>query len=1017
VRRARWLAIVGGVCALLIALARAPGVTRATGQARTGRAAPGPPAAAEVTVSEGTSMSVAASPDGRSLAIDLQGSLWIVPAAGGAARRITDIFDDAHQPEWAPDGKSIAFFAYTDGGYDIWTIAPDGGNRRKLTAGPFDDREPVWSHDGSRVAFSSDRGDPLGSDYNIWIVDVRTGELRQLTRNRADDYMPSWSPDDKEIAFASTRGGVWAVAVGDGTERQLTAAGSRVDAPSWGPGGQIVYYSARDGSSLESDGKRLTGDENAAPFRVSWASPSEFYYVGDGRIRRRTIDGGAARTIAFTATLPIARVNYPRRKRDFGATAPRQVLGVVSPVISPDGTRIAFAALNDIYVMPVGGKPVNITHDGAFDTDPAWSPDGRQLAYSSDKGGNQLQLWIRDMQSGQSHQVTHLTTQPTGAAWAPDGKRIAFLNITNNYGVAEVAVLDVATSRVQKVHGSLPQPGHPAWSADGSRLAMAAIAPFSRRYREGTNQVLTVSTTPGGGDQWYAPAATVSIDSRADCGPVWSPDGTKMAAIYEGVLSVWPVAPSGEPIGPPRRFTTEPANTPTWQGDSRHVLYQSHDKLKIVDVATGEVRQVPVDLHYTMDVPKGRVVVHAGRLIDMTGPTAKTNVDIVVEGNRIKSVETHTAAQHAGARVVDASNLTAMPGLIDWHTHLQAMYGESQGREYLAFGITTVQSLGGAPYEAVEEREAVDANARVGPRVFSTGYLLEYRRVYYRMGIALSSPAQLEMELQRAKALRYDLLKSYVRLPDPQQKRVVEFAHGLGIPVTTHEIYPASAVGVDATEHFASTSRRGYSMKQGPLNRAYEDFYLLIGRSGRVFDATLGEDDYGTSKLFADDPALKDDPRFKLSPAFLQKQVEELNARGLEQRGKPVTLPITLRGNGRMVLDAMHAGATIVGGTDRPLPIKVHGDAVSSVLIGLSPYEALKILTVNTARALALDAGTIEPGKLADIVIVDGNPLEDVAAAHRVKRVVANGRVYELDELLKGVRARSTPTAASSGAR
>src|SRR5213596_2234515 len=125
----------------------------------------------------------------------------------------------------------------------------------------------------------------------------------------------------------------------------------------------------------------------------------------------------------------------------------------------------------------------------------------------------------------------------------------------------------------------------------------------------------------------------------------------------------------------------------------------------------------------------------------------------------------------------------------------------------------------------------------------------------------------LEMELQRAKVLQFDLLKSYVRLPDAQQKRVVEFAHSIGIPVTTHEIYPASFLGVDATEHFASTSRRGYSMKQGPLNRAYNDFSELIGKSGRVFDPTISEDDVATSKLFADDPTLKDDPRFKLYPA------------------------------------------------------------------------------------------------------------------------------------------------------
>src|SRR5436305_10882564 len=163
------------------------------------------PAYVDVTVHEGTSMSVAVSPDGGTLAVDLQGSIWTLPSTGGTARRITDVFNDARQPTWSPDGKWITFFAYRDGGYDIWAIAPDGSNQHKLTWGPFDDREPIWSHDGSRVAFSSDRGSPLGSDYNIWTLDVKSGELKQITTNPADDYMPSWSPDDGEIVFASSR--------------------------------------------------------------------------------------------------------------------------------------------------------------------------------------------------------------------------------------------------------------------------------------------------------------------------------------------------------------------------------------------------------------------------------------------------------------------------------------------------------------------------------------------------------------------------------------------------------------------------------------------------------------------------------------------------------------------------------------------------------------------------------------------------------------------------------------------
>jgi hypothetical protein len=164
--------------------------------------------------------------------------------------------------------------------------------------------------------------------------------------------------------------------------------------------------------------------------------------------------------------------------------------------------------------------------------------------------------------------------------------------------------------------------------------------------------------------------------------------------------------------------------------------------------------------------------------------------------------------------VVDASDLTVMPGLTEFHSHLQKDYGAAQGRAWLAFGITTVRSPGNTPYEAVEDREANEAGVRPGPRVYGTGYLMEWNRVYYKMGIAISNVSQFEMELQRAKVLEHDLIKSYVRLPDLQQKRMVEFAHSIGVPVATHEIFPAAMVGVDNTEHTAATSRRGYSPKQ-----------------------------------------------------------------------------------------------------------------------------------------------------------------------------------------------------------
>ena len=131
--------------------------------------------------------------------------------------------------------------------------------------------------------------------------------------------------------------------------------------------------------------------------------------------------------------------------------------------------------------MPVGGKPVNITHDRALDTDPAWSPDGSALACSSDKGGSNCSSGFATWKSGQDAALTNLTTPPQGATWSPDGKRIAFFNVDGMWRVAQMSVLDVATGDETKVHDTLAQPGTPTWSPDGKRIALAGVAASTRR--------------------------------------------------------------------------------------------------------------------------------------------------------------------------------------------------------------------------------------------------------------------------------------------------------------------------------------------------------------------------------------------------------------------------------------------------------------------------------------------------------------------------------------------------------
>src|ERR1019366_6990259 len=212
----------------------------------------------------------------------------------------------------------------------------------------------------------------------------------------------------------------WIVNLSTGAEHKVSeAVGGHLDAPSWGGDGAIVYHKTtggrgappgeRESSSYQIGRATITGDENVFAFRASWASPTTFYYLSDGKIRKRDVKSAstAPETIEFSATMQVTRAanNYVHRKRDFTSTMPRQVLGVVHPVLSPDGKQIAFAAVGDIYVMPVGGKPVTVPKDAALGTGRAWSPDGSQLAYSADKDSEPLQLWIRDMKSGRGRRV------------------------------------------------------------------------------------------------------------------------------------------------------------------------------------------------------------------------------------------------------------------------------------------------------------------------------------------------------------------------------------------------------------------------------------------------------------------------------------------------------------------------------------------------------------------------------------------------------------------------------------
>jgi Tol biopolymer transport system component/imidazolonepropionase-like amidohydrolase len=943
-----------------------------------------------INLREGTNMAAALSPDGRTLMIDLQGSLWTMPASGGPAKRVTDEYRDARQPAWAPDNRRVAFQGYADGVWHIYVMNADGSGLRAITSGPFDDREPSWSRDGNRIAFSSDRS----GNYDVFDLDVASGTIRQLTTNPANDYAPAYSPVNATIAFVSERAdgrGVWAVDTATATERSISLAAGAVSAPSWNPDGSRVIYNviASNRSNLVIDGREITADEDVFPFRAQWISATEVLYTADGKIKTRGVAGGDAVPIEFTASLSFTRTPYKAAVRDFDSRSAQPVRGITAPVISPDGTEVAFIALGDLWLMPIGGAARRLTNDRFVESGPTWSPDGRSIAFSSDRDGT-TDLWVRDVASGADKKVA---SEATKASWAPRGNEIAYIN-----GDGALAI----TGRTAPVHGRTFETGRPTWAPEGW-IAVTTLQPYSTRFREGTNQLLLVSTT-GGAPRRLNPVEHHSIGTRTNDGPVWSLDGSKMAFVMDGIMHVMPTTSTGDVTGAPRRLSNDLANSPSWAADSKRLLYQTSRSLKLVDVTDNRVTEVPINLTWQPNVAQGRVVVHAGRMFDGMAASLRSNVDIVIRDNRIEEVTDHRADLHT-ARVIDAAGDVVMPGLIEMHAHLSPEYGEKLGRIWLAYGITSVRNPASDAYESLEQKESIGAGIRRGPRVFATGGPFDGSRIYYAGGVPLAGGGQLPEELQKTTQLGYDLIKTYVRLDDRLQKQVIDFAHVNGLPVTSHEIYPAVASGADGVEHIRGTSRRGYSPKVSALNRSYQDVVDLLTASKMTITPTIGITAGTFPLMLARDPSRIDDVRFRtLFPESVVRDMER-QAKNI-QPGDFDRLMNIWRPMGELVRKVVKGGGVVIAGTDSPIfpyALAYHTELEIFAQSGLTPFEVLQTATTRAAEALGEGAnlGSIEAGKLADLVIVTDDPLVDVKNARKVRTVIKNGEVHTVEELLK----------------
>jgi tricorn protease len=410
--------------------------------------------------------------------------LWSVPRSGGAATRLTSGVGLETAPIFAPDGKQIAFTADYDGNLDVYVMNAEGGQPRRLTWHPGPDRAVGWTPDSKRVLFTSTRDNPTRSfGGRLFTVPVEGGHPEALPLPHA--VQGCYAPDGKQLAYVPHklpsqmawkryRGGtasfIWLAQLSDSSVKPIPRKDSNDHSPVW-IGDRVYFLSDRDGPTtlfvydIRSDKIHKLIDNHAEDLKSLQGGPDCLVYEQFGSIHLFDLHTKSAKKLDIGV------------RADFPALHPRTVKPaktITSATISPTGVRAAFEARGDIFTVPLKkGDVRNLTRtDGVAERDPAWSPDGKSIAYFSDASG-EYELHVRDQSGHGEPKKFPLGKAPSfyyRPVWSPDSTKIAYTDVRANIWLLDLAagantLVDTQTYYTRSIDVG--------WSPDNKWLAYA----------------------------------------------------------------------------------------------------------------------------------------------------------------------------------------------------------------------------------------------------------------------------------------------------------------------------------------------------------------------------------------------------------------------------------------------------------------------------------------------------------------------------------------------------------------